>query len=139
MEYIQFVCYLTFFVGIIFFAGAIAMLVATIKYGFDFYVVFVVLVLFTSGSIFLGVGLNIPYSKEIMYTDTVTVTGGGDLYYVELDGNTICVENIEKIQKTDNERYQLKTIKYYTILGKEDRTDYTLIVPVDVNLLQERK
>lgn len=54
MEYIQFVCYLTFFVGIIFFAGAIAMLVATIKYGFDFYVVFVVLVLFTSGSIFFG-------------------------------------------------------------------------------------
>lgn len=34
-----------------------------------------------------------------MYTDTVTVTGGGDLYYVELDGNTICVENIEKSKK----------------------------------------
>lgn len=88
---------------------------------------------------FFGVGLNIPYSKEIMYTDTVTVTGGDSLYYVELDGNTICVENIEKIPKTDNERYQLKTIKYYTILGKEDRPDYTLIVPVDVSLLQARK
>lgn len=139
MEYNQFVCYLVFFVGIIFLAGAIAMLVTTIKYGFDFYVVFVVLVLFTSGAIFLGAGLNIPYSKEIMYTDAVTVTGGGDLYYVEIDGNTIDVENIEKIPKTDNERYQLKTIKYYSILGKEERTDYTLIVPVDVSLLQERK
>lgn len=136
MEYSQFVCYLVFFVGIIFFAGAIAMLVTTIKYDFDFYGVFLGLVFFTCGAIFFGAGLNIPYSKEIMYTDTVTVTGSGNLYYVELDGNTICVENIEKIPKTDNERYQLKTIKHYTILGKEDRTDYTLIVPIDVSLLQ---
>ena len=128
-----------FFVGIIFFVGAIAMLASMIKYFFDFSDVFVVLVVFTCGAIFFGEGLTIPYSKEIMYTDAVTVTGGGDLYYVELDGNTIDVENIEKIQKTDNERYQLKTIKYYTILGKEECTDYTLIVPVDVSLLQERK
>ena len=136
MEYNQFVCYSVFLVGIIFFAGAIAILVAMIKYDPDIYGVFLGLVFFICGAIFFGVGLNLPYSKEIMYTDTVAVTGGGNLYYVELDGNTICVENIEKIPKTDNERYQLKTIKYYTILGKEDRTDYTLIVPVDDSLLQ---
>lgn len=139
MEYNQVVCYLFFSVGIIFFVGTIAILASMIKYFFDFSDVFVVLVLFTCGAIFLGEGLTIPYSKEIMYTDAVTVTGGGDLYYVELDGNTIDVENIEKIPKRDNERYQLKTIKYYTILGKEECTDYTLIVPVDVSLLQERK
>lgn len=131
MEYNQVVCYLFFSVGIIFFVGAIAILVAMIKYFFDFSDVFVVLVLFTCGAIFFGEGLTIPYSKEIMYTDAVTVTGGGDLYYVEIDGNTIDVENIEKIPKTDNERYQLKTKTNYSMTGRKVSKKYTLVIPLD--------
>lgn len=108
------------------------MLVAMIEYDSDFYGVFVGLVFFTCGAISFGAGLNIPYSKEIMYTNTVTVTGGGNLYYVELDGNTICVENIEKIPKTDNERYQLKIKTDYSITGREVDKTYILMIPVDV-------
>ena len=54
------------------------------------------------------------------------------------DGKEIPINHYKEIRKEDGDKYRLRTVSYCTILGADAGTDYTLIVPVDVNLLQER-
>ena len=86
---------------------------------------------------FLYVGLKIPYKAETNYTDAVTVAEADGKYYVEKDGKEISISFCEKVRKKNNGRYELKTIKYYTIAGAEAGESHILIIPIKTTILQE--
>ena len=81
--------------------------------------------------------MKIPYKAEANYTDAVTVAEADGKYYVEKDGKEISISFCEKVRKRNNGRYELKTIKYYTIAGAEAGEIHILIIPIKTTILQD--
>lgn len=57
--------------------------------------------------------------------------------WIEKDGKEISISFCEKVRKRNNGRYELKTIKYYTIAGAEAGESHILIIPIKTTILQD--
>ena len=80
---------------------------------------------------------RLPYSTTISYTDKISVEATGDTYAVTMDGTTLEINNVEKSEDKNSEKYQLKIENYYSLSGKElSDKNYTLVIPADAEDVQ---
>lgn len=84
---------------------------------------------------------QMPWKEQTTVTDQITVSKKSekyfdDKYFVKRNDKEVKITEYEEVEKTDDSRYQLKTTKYYGILGTDVREENTLIVPVDTKIIQ---
>lgn len=103
---------------------------------------FALFILLLVGIFILVNGLfRMPWKEQTTVTDQITVSKKSekyfdDKYFVKRNDKEVKITEYEEVEKTDDSRYQLKTTKYYGILGTDVREENTLIVPVDTKIIQ---
>lgn len=110
--------------------------------GMDPLIGFALFILLLVGIFTLVNGLfRMPWKEQTTVTDQIAVSKKSekyfdDKYFVKRNDKEVKITEYEEVEKTDDSRYQLKTTKYYGILGTDVREENTLIVPVDTKIIQ---
>lgn len=107
------------------------------KFGIDPLICFVLCVLFLVG-VFISINglFCMPWKEQTTVTDQIAVSKNDDKYFVKKDDKKVEITKYEEVEKINNNRYRLKTTKYYGILGTDIRKKNTLIVIVDTKIIQ---